>query len=97
MFRKKQQLKEEQEKQKENRKKRRLEKENEKKRKNKSPKCSICLEVIKSYELECDECKRYYHRKCVPLNHAQHIPSDDDLYNLNNSRSYNCFKKQFLL
>nr|CAH7743641.1 unnamed protein product [Callosobruchus chinensis] len=80
MFRKKQQLKEEQEKQKENRKKRILEKENEKKRKNKSPKCFICLEVIKSYELECDECKRYYHRKCVPLNHAQHIPSDDDLY-----------------
>ncbi|VEN58242.1 unnamed protein product [Callosobruchus maculatus] len=34
--------------------------------------------IIQSDELNCAECKRYSHRKCVPEHHATNIPTDDD-------------------
>nr|CAI5870472.1 unnamed protein product [Callosobruchus analis] len=81
MYRKEQELKEEQEKEKENRKRKRAEKQNNKKGKGDCEnitRCSICSRIIKSGELQCAECKRYSHRKCVPEHHATNIPSDDD-------------------
>lgn len=92
MYRKKREIKEQQEK--EERKRKREEKVNSKcdDRKNiKKPKrkifkkekenlknCFVCLEKIKRDELQCDECKNYFHKLCVPKKHKELIMFDED-------------------
>ena len=52
--------------------------------------CEICKKNTKpANEIRCDQCKKFYHRKCVPHFHKMHVPEETD-----NFLCHCCYKEQ---
>lgn len=37
----------------------------------------MCKRVVKSIKLSCGECRKAYHKLCIPKSHLIHIPQEE--------------------
>ncbi|KAI4463235.1 reverse transcriptase [Holotrichia oblita] len=98
MHEKKQKLELERERQKAERKrkreeiKRRRETTCKKRNRGNETKCYICGNLIHSKKIiNCEDCKHFFHKSCIPRSHRIHIPNDDDN---DNYLCHDCYREE---
>lgn len=55
-------------------------------------KCYICGNLIRSKKIiNCENCKHFFHKSCIPKSHRIHIPNDDDN---DNFLCHDCYREE---